>query len=415
MCSQSRGKSIKPAPAWLIRLLWAFVITFCLAGNIIPTTLARAGYLDTQSTITIYLKGQLVPRHYVELAFGSATRADQVLVKEGEQVEAGDILIRADNYLSRQADLAQALLQKTQAEIALKQLYREAEIVLAQAEVAIVNAKEELALAEDRVESLRRSHSKAMIEQAYANLLLAEKKRDQILNDLQIAQQQYRNKDHILWKFINQRQFRLRVTLLESELAVAERKVVDARDKYEDLSKPVDAIDLAMAEGHLVAAQANLTHLISERDKKAQRPDPDELELALARRKAADANVSAAQEALESTLLKAPISGTVVDLAVQTSEWIAAGQTLITIADLGQWVVKSEDLNEVVAPSVYPGQKAQYSFWAYPELNFAGEVEKIGLDYREEDGDILYAVTLSMEQDDPRLYWGMTVDVVLEP
>lgn len=415
MCSQSRGKSIKPAPAWLIRLLWAFVITFCLAGNIIPTTLTRAGYLDTQSTTTIDLKGQLVPRHYVELAFGSATRADQVLVKEGEQVEAGDIIIRSDDYLASQVDLAQALLQKTQAEIALKQLYREAEIVLAQAEVAIANAKEELALAEDRVESLRRSHSKAMIEQAYANLLLAEKKRDQILNDLQIAQQQYRNKDHILWKFINQRQFRLRLTLLESELAVAERKVVDARDKYEDLSKPVDAIDLSMAEAHLEAAQANLTHLISERDKKVQRPDPDELELVLARRKAADANVSAAQEALESTLLKAPISGTVVDLAVQTSEWIAAGQTMITVADLGQWVVKSEDLNEIVAPLVYPGQKAQYSFWAYPELNFAGEIEKIGLDYREEDGDILYAVTLSMEQDDPRLYWGMTVDVVLEP
>lgn len=415
MWSQSQHKPAKAAPAWLLCLFWAFVITYSLAGNTVPASPTRADSPDSEGTEVLYLKGQLVPRHNVDLAFGAATRADQVLVREGEQVKAGDILIRSDDYLARQAGLAQAVLEQSKAEIDLKKLNREAKIAVALADVDIANAEKSLALAQDRVDSLRRSHSKTRIEQAYANLLLAEKKRDQVLSDLQIAQQQYRNKDHILWKFINQRQFRLRLTLLESELAVAERKVVDARDKYDDLSKPVDAIDLAIAEAELVTAQANLKYAISERDKEAQLPDPDELELALARRKAANANVAAAQAALESTLLKAPISGTLVELTVQKGEWIAAGQTVVTIADLSQWVIKSDDLNETVAPQVYPGQKAQYSFWAYPELTFTGEVENIGQYYREEDGDILYPITLNLKQADPRLYWGMTVDISLEP
>ena len=234
-------------------------------------------------------------------------------------------------------------------------------------------------------------------------------------DDLQIAQGQYRNKDHILWRFINQRQFRLRLTLLEGNLAVAERRVVDAREKYLELVAPVDAIDLSIAEANLEMARENLKYLIRERDKKAQLPDPDQLQAALARLKAANTSVAAAQTALEGAVLRAPISGTVVKLSPKTGEWISAGKSVVTVADLSRWIVEAEDLIEEYAPLISQGQTAQFSFWAYPELFFSGKVDTIDLDYQEEDGEITYAMILSMKENDPRFYWGMTTDITLGP
>jgi len=337
------------------------------------------------------------------------------MIQEGDWVKAGTPLIQGDDYLARRADLAKAELERTRAEMELKKLHREAEVAFAQTEVAVLTAENDLALAENRVQSLRRSHSKQAIDQAYANLRLAEKKRDQVRDDLQTAQGQYRNKDHILWRFINQRQFRLRLTLLEGNLAVAERRVVDAREKYLELGAPVDAIDLSIAEANLEIARGNLKYLIRERDKKAQLPDQDALEAALARLKVAKTSVAAAQTALSGAILRAPISGTVVKLSPKTGEWIPAGQNIVTLADLSRWIVEAEDLTEEYAPLITRGQAAQFSFRAYPELSFSGKVDAIDLDYQEEDGEITYTMTMSMEENDPRFYWGMTTDITLGP
>ncbi len=405
-----QGKLIK---AWQDMLLRTFLAGCILVGNFYFHDSVLANRLPIPSPI--YLKGKLIPVDYVELGFGSATRADEVFVQEGDRVKVGTPLIQADNYPARMAELAKAELEQTLAEIDLKKLHREAEIAFAQAEVAVATAESDLKLAENRVESLHRSHSKQAIDQAHANLLLAEKKRDQIGEDLKIAQQQYRNKAHILWRFINQRQFRLRLTLLEGNLAEAEQRVVDAREKYADLVAPIDAIDLSIAAANLEMARANLDYLVRERDKKAQLPDPDKLESALARLKVADLSVGAAQKALQGAVLRAPVSGTIVKLSVKKGEWSSAGQKVVTIADLRLWNVEVEDLAEEYAPLITHGEAAQFSFWVYPDLSFSGKVDSIDLVYQEEDGEITYTMTLSMEENDPRLYWGMTTDIALGP
>jgi multidrug resistance efflux pump len=409
------ARNTRQARIWLIWVAAAILASCTLAGDGSSIYEFTADELSLRAEQGIKLKGRLIPQSYVELAFAAPSRASQVLIQEGDRVEAGVILIRNDQYHARQAELARAELEHKLAEQALEDLYRQAELALAQAQVEVANAENDLAFAQDRVDSLHRPRVKLHIDQAYANLLLAEKQRDQTRADLLKAQQQYRNKKHILWRFLNQRQFRLRLTILESELAVAERRVVDAQKKYTDLLAPVDAIDLAIAEAGLAKAQARLLYAIQDRDKKSLGPNPDELEIARARLNAAKASLAAAQAAIDTTVLKAPISGEVVELAIQPGEWMPAGQNIVILADLNQWIIETENLEEVWVPQVTNGQSAQLSIWALPDLSLRAAIEKINLFYQEEDGDITYTARLSVDGDDPRLAWGMTVDIVLEP
>ncbi len=41
------------------------------------------------------------------------------------------------------------------------------------------------------------------------------------------------------------------------------------------------------------------------------------------------------------------------------------------------------------------------------------QIESLSQDYREEDGDIYYTIKIIPSQTDPRLRWGMTVDIEL--
>lgn len=409
------ASNTRQARIWLFWVAAAILASCTLAGDGSSVIAFTADEQILRAETGIQLKGRLIPRSYVELAFSAPSRADQVLIQEGDRVEAGAVLIRNDQYHAREAGLARAELEDKLAEQALEDLHRQAELALAQAQVEVANAERDLTIAQERVDSLRRPREKLHIDQAYANLLLAEKLRDQTRADLLIAQQQYRNKEHILWRFLNQRQFRLRLTLLESELAVAERRVVDAKEKYADLLAPVDAIDLAVAEADLTLAEARLRHAIQERDKKIPGPDPDELQIAQARVNAAQASLAAAQAAFNTTVLTAPISGEVVELAIQPGEWMPAGQNIVILADLNHWIIETEDLDEARVPQVTNGQSAQLSFLALPDLSLSAALEQINLYYQEEDGEITYTARLGVDGDDPRLAWGMTVDVVLEP
>jgi len=47
---------------------------------------------------------------------------------------------------------------------------------------------------------------------------------------------------------------------------------------------------------------------------------------------------------------------------------------------------------------------------ALPDLALKGTVTEISNAYTQQGGDILYTVTIRVENPDPRLRWGMTVE-----
>jgi multidrug resistance efflux pump len=143
--------------------------------------------------------------------------------------------------------------------------------------------------------------------------------------------------------------------------------------------------------------------------------DADALAAAEARLTTANAAAVSAQSALDALELKASMDGTIVDLSLQVGQRVTAGQLVITIADLSNWVVKTDNLTEVEVINVKIGQKVVIILDALPDVKLNGEVTHINTRFEEKRGDITYTVTVALSQTDARMRWGMTSAVQFVP
>jgi multidrug resistance efflux pump len=330
------------------------------------------------------------------------------VVSEGEQVNAGDVLIRLEGYEQQAAQLAASELELVLARQGVDNLYQEAGVKLAETELSLVEASKELALAQDHFDSLSRPTPQWQIDQAYANLRLAENQLSKGRQDLEKAQRKFANKKNIIWRFINKRQFKLQITFLEQQVAHLERRFEDASEKYSDLLAGTDKIDLALAEARLATANANLQNLQRERQDLLNGPDPDALQAAQSHLKAAQVRVEADRIALRASELVAPIDGTVVQLNAKNGQWTSAGTPIAVLANLEEWKVETEDLDEMLVAQISPGQPVKIRLDAIPDLDLDGQVESIDLLYTEDDEEIYYTAQIRTGHTDPRLRWGMT-------
>jgi multidrug efflux pump subunit AcrA (membrane-fusion protein) len=409
---------LKKTLFWLAFLLLA---GFFVAGSGLAEAFSSAAPEEVSAVATagssesvIRIQGRLVPGESVSLVPPAGARASEVFLQEGQRVSAGMVLLQLDSYPRGAAEVAASELEVVLAQQALDVLYRNAAVALAQAEVRVAEAGREQAFAADHFASLNKPHSQYEIDQAYANLLLAEKGLTRAQDDLAKAQKHFANKNHAIWFFMNVRQYKLLLTSLELQVADHTRRLEDALEKFEDLEDPIDPIDVDMAAAWLAEADANLAQAVRQREELANGPDPDSIEFAQARLKAAESDLAAAGAALRQAQLVAPISGLAVAVNVKPGEWMPAGQAAIVIADLNQWKVETDDIEEEGVPSLQSGQPVRLLIGAFPDLQIEGRIEQVDQFYREEDGDIYYGMTIQLPEADPRLRWGMTVEIEIE-
>ena len=221
-------------------------------------------------------------------------------------MSAGQTLLRLDTYPERAAEVAAAELEEVKAQQSLDELYRTADVALAEAGVALSLADKEQKYAEDYLVSLQNSKSQAQIDQAYANLLLRQRQLKQAKDDLQKAENKYANENNFIWLFITKHAFKLRLISLRKNVASKLRHLQDAQDKYDKLLEPVDPIDLAQAQARLELANARLDKARQDWEKLRGGPDPDELAAAQANLRLAQAQHQAASVALAATEIVAP-------------------------------------------------------------------------------------------------------------
>jgi multidrug resistance efflux pump len=129
----------------------------------------------------------------------------------------------------------------------------------------------------------------------------------------------------------------------------------------------------------------------------------------------AQAHLTAAQSAMDNLDLKAPFAGTVVDVNVDPGQLIGTDTWAVLVADFSEWYVETNDLNEQEVVKISMGQGAAISPDALPDLQMAGVVTEIADRFNVQAGDVLYTVRLLVEQPDPRLKWGMTVETTFNP
>jgi multidrug resistance efflux pump len=195
------------------------------------------------------------------------------------------------------------------------------------------------------------------------------------------------------------------VSLTQARLDVitAQEQVDAAQDQYDADASDENKARLDAAEA--VLEQAGLT---LEKLEDGDGIDPDQLAAAEARKAAADAALVSAQSAVDAQDLIATIDGTVVDLALQVGQRVAAGLPVLTLADYSGWLVETDNLTENEVANVQMGQKVEIILDALPDLSLTGEVSHINARSEEKRGDVTYTTSVVLSQGDPALRWGMT-------
>jgi len=157
-------------------------------------------------------------------------------------------------------------------------------------------------------------------------------------------------------------------------------------------------------------ASAKLDEARRTRELRQDGPDKDQLALAQGQLDSASAGLAAAQAALKNVELVAPYDGVVAKVDISAGESVIPNQVVGVFADFSEWYVETTDLTENEVVNVAKGQSVTIVPDALPNLELPGVVESIAQAYSEKAGDIVYKARIHLNETDPKLRWGMTVE-----
>jgi len=348
---------------------------------------------DSGSVIS---QGNLIPRDSMYLAFPGGGHITEILVEQGDQVTAGQVLARMGDREQYEANLASAQLEVENAQQSLDKLNTNAEIASANAWLVLLEADQNLITAEKAWAEVDTDEYQEEVDDAEVKVSDAQ-------TDLDDAKEELEKYDSL--DSDNPLRKSAETDLEEAQLAYD--NAVHERDQL--------LIDRDRAEANLQMAQATQAQAQEDYDSTRQGPDPEQLKLAQMNLDTALSHQTAAQSALDNLDLKSPMDGTVVDLNISEGELVGTGKWAILVADYSEWYVETNDLTEQEVVGISIGQGAAISPDALPDLKLTGTVTEIADMFTIQSGDILYKVRLLVEQPDPQLRWGMTVEITFNP
>jgi multidrug efflux pump subunit AcrA (membrane-fusion protein) len=345
---------------------------------------------------TVVATAHLVPNQSSYLTFLASGRVQDLLVHEGDIVTAGQVLVQLGDRQGAEEALAGAQAQQLAAQQGYDLLVRTADLGSAQAWQVYVTAKRTVAATQLAWDKLNLNTIQTDIDNAQADV--ASRQID--LNKAQTDFDKYSNLPS---------SNSTRITF-ENALRTAQTNYDTAVLKVIDLTNQRDAQLAALKASKAAEAEALRTY-----QNTSNGPDSDKLALAQAQLDVANAQVIAAQSALDNYDLKAPFAGTVEDTNVSASQMVNPQTWVVALADTSKWYVDTSDLTETDVVKVNVGQAVRITADALPGVTMDGAVESISGAPALQGGDILYSVHILLKNPDPRLLWGMTMEVTFTP
>jgi HlyD family secretion protein len=308
----------------------------------IQTAVVERGTLRASVDAT----GSVAPRTQLELSFKPAGRVAEIMVEEGDQVEAGEVLARLET-----ADLEQALIQ-AQASLAIN------EAELSQTEEGA--SAEELASARAELESALANYEEVKAGPSQEDITVAKAEIERARIALEKAQADY---DKISW------QAGLGATQEAKTLQQASVDYEQARAQYElTVDHPTDS-ELKQAAAQVAQAQATLADL-------EEKPTPEEMAIAQAQVTQARSALAQAQLNLEEATLAAPFAGTVADVNIEVGQMVNSSTPVIVLTDRTSHHVALY-VDETEIGQVRLGQPVVITPDAFPDEEIEGEVTAI--------------------------------------
>lgn len=334
-----------------ILILTTLLLSACGAG-----TAAQATPAATQAPVvadsTIVAEGRVEPVNYAEIAYNSGGVVSDVLVKEGDPVKKGDVLVRLGNETDK--SYAAAQLELVTAQQAYDDLLNSSGTEAAQAVIDLKDAQEEYKKADDYLTYLLNSKKVPQTQTKY------------FLNETWKGwEYTYKSKN---FKGPAPEDW---IIEARNDLALKKAKLDDAQRTFDKLKDGVDTEQLAILEAKLDAAKAGVASL----------------------------------------QVTAPFDGTVAELNAKVGESVSQGAIAGTVADFSNWLVKTTDLTELEVVNIQEGMPASVVLDAIPDATLNGTVESIAQTFAEKQGDVVYEVTVQLDDTNPGILWGMTAVV----
>lgn len=392
--------------------------------------------------VTIDATGTIEPLNIVEVSSKASGKILEITVEEGDYVEQDAVIARIETtYVA--ADLEQAQADFSASQARLDQSKINIELQKEQTEIQIRQAREKLAEAKKQLEQLKeqidiekitnqrqlddaenshemaklryklltsetvreedKKRAEASVSQAKANRDLAEKeyKRKQQLFENQYisnsdldaaatqrdsAQAQYESaleQAKLVKKPASPEELELsRAEIKKAEFAINAAKEQIQKEKYRDMEIEIQQLRVTQAEDALELAYANQKQIdLKEKD----------LDSSNAQLMRSASALQLAKESYDDTVIRAPISGTILEKTVEEGQVIVSsfgggggrggsvsseGQVLVTMADLEKVYVATE-VDETDIGKVQVGQSVTITVEAYPDQPLQGEVLRI--------------------------------------
>jgi multidrug efflux pump subunit AcrA (membrane-fusion protein) len=393
--------------------------------------------------------GVVVPEQEASLSVSAGGVVEDVLVNKGDDVSAGQVLVQMEGSEQQLAAVTAAELELANAKFALDALYKDTNLLAAQAlrsaetaekaledlnnpELQQALALQAVADAQKAVDTTKRQ---ARYTQSTANQADIDAQKAQVV----IAKDALDKANDDFAPYANKSEDNLTRAHFLSRQAAAQQVYDDAVRRLNALQGTGSEVDINVAEADYITAQAAL--LQAERDlervldgpdpgevalleaqiEKGYRdfetysdgPDPDDVTLAEARITNAEAQLSAAKETLADLELVAPFDGVISAVYINPSEWLAPGSPVLLIADLNNLQVETTDLSEIDVAQISIGDIAVVTLDALPDLVLEGTVVNIAPKADEGSG-VNFPVIIELSEIPAALRWGMTAFVDID-
>jgi len=398
---------------WILALL---LIGIPLSGCLQTTEASTGAALIASGTIRA---------HEIRIASEFGGRIEFINVQVGQEVIAGDVLVTLDaTPWLLQLSPAEAAVVAAQADLNLLEAgAHPAEIAAARANVALAKVQRDgayrawqnaLAVVENPQEL------NAQIVEARTQVALA-------AQGAELARAQLSNQEMLHGiapeDGVEGQMADYQLLAAREALAGAEADEQTAQTLLNQLlwirSNPLGYIAQAnAAEGqYLVAAEA-VTVAQAKLDDLLAGPTPEEVAVARAKVRQAEAEANVLRKKIERSTLSSPSDGVVVAQAANIGELVAPAATILTLADLNE-VTLYVYVPEGQIGHVYLGQAVKVTVDSYPGRVFDGEVARIGdrpeftprnVATAEERLNTFYAVEIRLDNADGALKSGMPAD-----
>jgi len=374
---------------FILLFILALALAACGTSATETPTVAESTPISPNAVIA---EGRIVPAQDATLAFQARGTVTAVDVQIGDKVKAGDVLARIGG--PDDAAYTSAQLALVDAQQAYDSYVRTMPLAIAQAWQTYLKAQKTRADALFAWNNLDVKDIENRIKEQQTAV-------DNRQADLEKAQSDFdavSNLPHENIQYVN----------AQNKLTQAQENLDEANRKLESITRERDnvrdALDIA------VAAES----VAKQNYESAVNGDPQGGEI-VEQLNLLKARVFAAQAQVDVFALTAPFDGEVMDVNVALGDQVGPETWAVKIADTSEWFVETTDLTELEVVKVAVGQMTSFVPDALPDLTMTGAVVSISRAYVLQSGDVQYRVKIKVNDIDPRVLWGMTVEVAFEP